>query len=252
VYEQWDSFGMANVIANYADDLPESDVLVEEFTAKVLGIGSSYKWTIQDLRRSALAGSNLQSRKAMSARRSIENRIEDVGAFGVANGGITGGLNNPNVPVTAAPNGTWTLLTPADDIIEVMNTLVDAIVVANKETFLPDTMILPTEKMSIITQKRVSTTGDTGTTILRQFLDNNPYINQIESWFKLRLADAGGSGPRIMAYKRSSEVMTMEIPQEFETLPPQPKNLAFKVPVHARIAGVLFYYPLAAGYMDGT
>jgi len=251
-YEQWDSFGMANVIANYADDIPESDVLVEEFTAKVKGFASSFKWSIQDLRRSAMANSNLQSRKAMAARRSVENRLEDVGAFGVLNGGLTGGLNNANIPVTPAPVGNWTLLTPADDIINDLNTLVDAIVVANKETFLPDTLIVPTEKFSILAQKRVSTTGDTGTTILQQFVASNPYINTIESWFKARLADAGGTGPRIMAYKRSPEVLSFEIPQEFETMPPQAKNLAFKVPVHARAAGVLVYYPLACGYMDGT
>lgn len=250
-YEQWDSFGMANVIANYADDIAESDVLVEEFTSKVKGIASSYKFSIQDLRASAMADSNLQSRKAMAARRSIENRIEDVAAFGITNGGITGALNNASIPITAAPNGTWTLLTPGADIIEDLNTLVDAIVVANKETFLPDTLIVPTEKMSILSQKAVSTTGDTGTTILRQFLDNNPYINSIESWFKLRTAGAGGI-PRLMAYKKSPEVMSLEIPQDFESFPPQPKNLAFKVPVHARVAGVIVYYPLAAGYMDGT
>jgi hypothetical protein len=45
-------------------------------------------------------------------------------------------------------------------------------------------------------------------------------------------------------------VVHLVIPQDFEQMPPQPKNLAFSVPTHGRIGGVTFHYPLAAAYMD--
>ena len=32
-YRQWDNFGMAQIISNYADDPPLMDALVEEFTS---------------------------------------------------------------------------------------------------------------------------------------------------------------------------------------------------------------------------
>ena len=42
-YRQWDEFGMAQIIANYADDLPLIDALVEEFTQRVKGLGAAYQ-----------------------------------------------------------------------------------------------------------------------------------------------------------------------------------------------------------------
>lgn len=251
-YRQWDEFGEAQVISNYADDLPRVDALVEEFTSRVKSIGSSYDWSIQDLRRSAMAGAQLDTRRARAARRTIENKIEDIAAFGIANsGGITGFFNNANVAVTAAPTGTWSGAT-AFQILDDMHKVVEDVVVLNKETFLPNTYVIDQANFAIINQKRLSTTGDSGVTVLRSFLDNNPYIDKVETWFKSRLADAGGTGPRHVVYKRDPEVLSLEIPQEFEQLPPQARNLSFVVPVHARVAGVIIYYPIAVGYMDGT
>ncbi len=40
------------------------------------------------------------------------------------------------------------------------------------------------------------------------------------------------------------------MPLRFESLPPQPKNLAFKVPGHARAGVVEMHYPLACAYAD--
>jgi hypothetical protein len=58
-YRQWDEFGMAQIIANYADDLPLIDALVEEFSQKVKPLGAAYQWSIKDLRRSDMSGSRL-------------------------------------------------------------------------------------------------------------------------------------------------------------------------------------------------
>ena len=74
-YRQWDDFGMAQIIANYGDDLPLIDALVEEFVQKVKGIGAAYQWSVQDLRRSAMANANLDQRRARAARRSETLRL---------------------------------------------------------------------------------------------------------------------------------------------------------------------------------
>ena len=76
-YRQWDMIGMAQIIANYGDDMPLIDELVEEFEQKVQGLGAAYEWSIQDLRRSAMAGASLDQRRARAARRSIEQQIEN-------------------------------------------------------------------------------------------------------------------------------------------------------------------------------
>ena len=52
-------------------------------------------------------------------------------------------------------------------------------------------------------------------------------------------ADAAGTGPRMLTYQRDPEILELIIPQDFEQFPPQARNLAFVVPCHARIGGVV-------------
>jgi len=247
-YWSWDWRGMAKVIANYADDLPSVDAFKTEHKAPVVSIGDSYSWSIQDLRRSAMAGSRLDTRRAAAARMAVERKIDEMAAFGEADTGITGFLNNANVPLTPPVTGTWSTATPAQ-IVEDLNTGVQAIIDATMETEIPDTVLLDTALFGIIAQTPIAT--DNQTTILKSFLANNPYIRNIDQWTKLALADAAGTGPRCVFYRRSPDVLTLEIPQDFEQFPPQERNLAFVVNTHARVGGVLIYYPLAITYMDG-
>lgn len=250
-YRQWDDFGMAVIIANYGDDLPLIDALVEEFQQKVHGIGAAYQWSIQDLRRSAMAGAQLDQRRARAARRSIEQQIENIAALGNAKAGLRGFAKHPNVPLVSPTTGNWASAT-SDQIIVDLNKLATSIVTTNKETFLPDTLVLDISRYNLIATKRLSTTGDTNQTVLEGWLSSNPWVTNVGTWNKLALADAANTGPRLVCYKRDEEVLTLEIPQEFEQFPPQAKNLAFQVPVHARIGGVIVYYPIAMAYMDGT
>lgn len=249
-YRQWDEFGMAQIISNHADDLPLVDALVEEFTQRVHSLGAAYQYSIIDIRRSARSGSKLDQRRARAARSAIENKIENIAALGDASAKLYGIANNPNVTLVTPITGSWATAT-ADQIIADLHKLANSIVVTNKETFLPDTILLDIANYNLISTKRVSTTGDTGMTVLKSFLMTSPYIKQIIPWNKLAKANALATGPRAICYKKDPEVLSLEIPQEFEQLPPQPKNLAFYVPVHARIGGVIVYYPIAMGYMDG-
>lgn len=250
-YRQWDDFGIAQIISNYADDLPLIDALVEEFPQKVQSLGAAYQWSIQDLRRSAMANAQLEQRRARAARRAVEQQIENIAALGNGPAGLGGFAKNANVTLTAPVNGTWTGVTTGAEMIEDLNALTTAIVTANKETFMPDTLALPIGRYTLLATARISTTGDTNTTALNAFLASNPYIKSVVTWNKLENANAANNGPRAVAYKRDPEVLTLEIPQEFEQLPPQAKNLSFMVPVHARIGGVIVYYPIGMGYMDG-
>lgn len=248
-YRQWDEVGMAQIIASYSDDLPLIDAMVEEFQQKVQGLGAAYEWSIQDLRRSAMAGANLDQRRARAARRSIETQIENIAALGNAKAGLNGFANHPNVPILASAH-VWAVSTGAE-MVETLMTLSSSIVTSTKETFMPDTVVTPIDRYNLLATTRISTTGDTNTTALEAFLRSNPWVTNVGTWNKL--AGAGAAGvPRVVCYKRDAEVLTLEIPQEFEQFPPQPKGLSFLVPVHARIGGVIVYYPLAMAYMDGT
>jgi hypothetical protein len=136
-YRQWNMFGMAKLIANYADDLPRVDALAKEFPAPIKSLGASYGFSIQDMRRSAKAGSQLETRRATAARRAHEQSFDDIMAFGNLDAGILGFLNNPNVPIVPAVTGQWitNAATPLQMIAD-LNELVNSIVLATLETFV--------------------------------------------------------------------------------------------------------------------
>lgn len=249
-YRQWDAFGIANIISNYADDIPLVDALAEEFTQKVQSIGLGYQYSIQDMRRVAMSGARLDQKRAAQTRKGIEQKIENIGATGDSNGGLTGIANNANVTLVSPVTGSWSSATGAQMVADMLH-LESSIIIANKETFLPTTLALDIASYRRFNSVRISTTGDTHTTALQAFLKSSQNVKEVVSWNKLATADAAGTGPRAIMYTKDPDVLTLEIPQEYEQFPPQQKNLAFFVPAHARVAGVIWYYPIAGGYMDG-
>lgn len=252
-YWQWDMYGMAKIIANYASDFPRADVVKKEFTQSVKSLGASYGYTVQDMRRIAFmapqGGGQLDVKRATAARRSIEAAIDDIAAVGSTDAGFSGFVNNTNVPVFAAPVGTWATAT-ALEIIGDLNALVQKVITQTNQVEIPDTILFPIAEFQIITQTPFSTLADR--TVATWFLINNPYIQDVDQWVKLNLQNAGKTGGRIVCYRRDEEVCSLEIPQEFEQFAPDKEGMEYTIPCHARIGGVAFYYPLAACYMDGT
>lgn len=251
VYGQFDQFGMAKIIANYSMDLPRVDILAKEFRTPVKSLGASYGYSVMDVRRARLANVSFESKRALAARRAIEAAIDKIGAYG-DDTGLPGLLTNPNVAETSLPNGTWISSNrTAVQMLADLHALVDASVNAGSDVFIPDTIVLPPREFARIAQTFMST--DNTTTVLKAFLNENPYIKNVDFWHRLNEVPASGGGTRklVLCYTRSPEVMTLEIPQEFEQFPPQPKGLAFEVSCHARLGGVVIRYPVAVRYGTG-
>lgn len=249
-YRQWNMFGMAKLIANYADDLPRVDALAKEFQAPIKSLGASYGYSFQDMRRSAKAGSQLETRRATAARRAHEQSFDEIMANGDADAGLGGFLNHANVPITAAVTGAW-VSTPATPLqmVEDLNTAANAVVTNTAELFVPDTLLLDNTSFALINSTPMSLTGDADKTVLRFFLDNTPYIRNVDQWNKLNTAGAAGVS-RAVCYFRSEEVLAGVEPQPFEQFPPQWRNLEAIIPTHSRIGGVRVQYPFAMTYMD--
>lgn len=246
-YSQWEEVEAAKVIANMADDLPQVDVHARQFTSAVISIGASYQWSIQDIRRSAMAGTSIDLKKARAARMSIDRRVDEIGAVGELAVGTTGFVNDANVPIFVLPNaGAWDTLSGLQ-ILENLNAMAQAVVDQTLEVEEPNTMVLPTAEYGLVAVTPMS--ADNSKTILKTFLENSPYITAVEQWSKLNTAGAG-SIRRAVCYDRSERALVYNIPLLFEQLPPQPKNLSFLVPVHGRVGVVEWHYPLSAVYSD--
>lgn len=246
-YRQWNEVEAAKVVANMADDLPQVNVFAEEFTSLVKSVASSYQWSIQDIRRTAMANSGFDMRLARSARMSIDRRIDQIGATGITAAGTTGLVNNAAVPINTLPNaGAWSGLT-ALQLLANLHDCAQVIVDQTSEIEQPNAIILPTAEFGIVAVTPMGSGSDT--TVLDLFLRTSPYVTQVDQWTLLNTAGSG-SVPRIICYDRSPRVLQFNIPLLFESLPPQPRNLAFVVPVHARVGVVEMHYPLALSYSD--
>ena len=245
-YTQTDEVGEAKIIRNFADDPPTVEVNAEKIRHDIVSLGDSYTYSIQDMRRAAFAGVPLDARKAMAARKAFERGIDNLAASGSTQDNITGFLRSSVVGVTTPVGGVWSGLT-AVEILADLNKLVSEMVIASKEAYLPDTVLLPTAQHILISQKRMSTDSDD--TVLTAFLKANPFVRTVASWNKLATATDAGAA-RGVAFKRDPEIMELVIPEEFEVLPPQPKNYAFNVLAHGRTAGCAIYRPLGIRYID--
>ena len=251
VWRIWNWAGMAKIITSYSDDLPAVDLMAAEKVQIIQTIGDSFGYSIQDLRASAKMGIPLNTEKGVIARTAIENKIEALSIFGDTAAGLPGFCNMPNVPILSSPGnltGNWRGGATPDEILDDLHALADAVVVNTNNLHQPDTLLLPLRHFAYISRKRMN--DITNDTILSVFLKTNNYIRNVDQWLPLATADGSG-GPMAVCYHRNPRVVKLVIPQEFDMLPPQPVNLAFKIPCHARFGGVSWRYPLAAVYGIG-
>jgi hypothetical protein len=250
-YRQYDQVGVARVISSYANDLPRADVTGKEFTVLVKTLGASYGYSIQEIRKAKMAGLPLDQKRAMAARRAIadlENRIAFNGDTESALGGL---LSNASVSTVTIPNDgsgsskLWSTKT-GDQIIRDMMLVSNTIVSNTKGVEIPDTLLLPVEQYNLAHSTPRSTASDYS--CAKWFKENSPFIKNIE-W--VNELDSGGATDVILAYRKDPEVLTLEIPSDFEMLEPEKRNLEYVVDCVENIGGVIIYYPLAICKGDG-
>ena len=245
-YYQFDKFGMAKLISDYASDIPKADVKGDKFTSPIESIAIAFGYSLQEVRASLRANRSLPTMKADAARRAHEQKVDDVAAFGDTITGLTGFLNNANVPQQSATTGNWATAT-ADQILQAMHQPANKQIDDTNAVEMPDTLLLPPEQYSLIASLRV---GDTSETVLSHFLRTSPFIRNVDHWYKLKGIGAG-STDRMVTYRRDASKLELHIPQEFETLPVEERGLMFEVTTHSRIGGVTIYKPLSVLYSDG-
>ena len=246
-YRQFTEVGVAKVIGDNARDLPRVDVNGIEFTRPVRWVGAAYGWTVQDVKAAAMAGFDLNPRRATATRRAIERKLDEIAAVGEPLHGIaTGFLNDADVTIDAA-TGNWTALT-ADQIIADVSTMLQGISTDSLGVETADTLILPDGQWALIATLPRATVSDT--TVLEFMRRSFPNLTAIEPWHRLDGAGAGGVD-RAVLYRRASDVLTQEIPNDFEQLPVQEQGVEFIVNAMAATAGTAIYYPVAVRFLDG-
>jgi hypothetical protein len=257
-YFLWDAAGMAEIVTNYADDIRRVAVNAKKFSFDIASYALGYDWSVQDLERAAFAGVNYRNRKSDQVRKGFEIKFEKLAAFGQSGMNLKGLLNNPNVPVSAAAvvggSGVWgSAGKSANDVLNELIAWEDIILNTTKGVETPDTLLLPLAKYRYLQNTPLYTGAGSHPeeTIEKVFKSRSRYITGIDWWHQLDTADAPGTGPRALVYKRDEEHVHFELPLAPRELPAQVQGLALSINSWARAGGVIFEYPLSALYIDG-
>ena len=255
-YEQYDSYGEANIVNNEATDYRDAEITKKQFSNDVRTIGNAVRWTMQDIRRWAMAarggltssGRSFTQRKTDGAIKQIRQREESIVAQGDSAANLVGFYNNTNlISVTLATDGTgtssaWDTKT-VDQITRDFNLLVNMPQVTTNSTFTVDTVILDSKNYTLIATKRLGANNDS--TVLEFLLKAHKEKNlKVHAYDRVNLGVASGM-TRAIAYQRSPNVLTQEIPQPIEILPPEREGASFKTILRERHGGVQIYYPKA-------
>jgi len=253
-YRSFTQIGLAKFAGDYAKESPRATAYGKEVTRKVYPIRDHYAYSIQEIRRAQMTGTDLTAKEALAARRAYDETLNQVALIGDTDLGIEGLLNQSNTTAfTVANDGTgstktWATKT-ADQIVRDINALVNAVVVATNGRELPDTVLLPLAQYNYIAATPRSANSDT--TILAYILKNNPYIKKID-WVSELTGIGAGSTDRMVAMVADEDHMTLEVPQPFEQFPAYLDGLVYKIECHGRTGGTILYDPASVAYGDGN
>jgi hypothetical protein len=259
-YEEYDKTGLATIISDYSKALPRVDVIAKRWSSPIVSIGCSFGYNLQELKRAAKTGKPLDQRRAMAAREAHLREENRLAWFGDANTGLVGLLTAANItPVAIAADGagskkSFTKKVPLQ-ILRDLNQIANTPANLTLGIEVADTMLLSKPVYNYIAITPVSSL-DPSWTILKAFKENAPDIKEVEWIPELSAFSADGDNSviadAILVYCKNPLKLTMEVPMDYEMLPPQEEGMEFYVPGYGRFGGVIIYKPLSIAIAKGV
>lgn len=248
-YRMVTQVGRARFAAHTAGDIPTVNVKAKEKTQKTEMLTVGYEYDVMDLLRSAENPTvRLDTELKTGAVEAIARLHEETAALGNAEFGWPGFVNCEDVPLVTPLTGDWlqTTTTP-DDILNDVLELFYSVKSATLGVIEADTMAIPLSYEKLFNRRL----GDGSDTTIREWLLKNiPGLKSIVSWQFLDTADDAGTGPRVVVYRKSKDVLRYFANLMFREQPPQYKDLKIKIPCFGVAGGMSIRKPLGMAYMD--
>ncbi|QOQ37737.1 major capsid protein [Klebsiella phage MMBB] len=238
---EFDGVTSAKIIADYTDDLPTVEAMASEKTGKVFRLGNAWFISIDEIKAGQALGSSLSDRKASLAREGHETLVNDLVFKGSAPHNIVSVFDQPNI--NRLTSAGWT--TPEIAFSELQD-LIDTIEDVTLGRHHVTNIVIPPSKRRLLTQKMPDVTES----YLAWFKENYPNVTITAI---AELEDIDGAGTKgVLAYEKDPMNMSIEIPERFNMLPMQPKDLHFKVPCTSKCTGLIVYRPLTIAILSGV
>ena len=260
-YYSYEPVGVADIIANYASDLPRVDVKGTPHRAKIVGIGDSYGYNVQELRacrRSALLGTMipLDAKRAETARKAYEIKVNHLIWKGDKEAGIIGILSDDNnIPVYSIQNGAsgkadWGSKT-ADEIALDFAGILNYIDTMTQHVERPDSWVMPNDLYTLLNLRRIEGTSQS---VLSYVKEHTPQIKnwEVASELSKSNTDYNSTGKNVgLLYTKDAEKMYHDVPMAFLQHAPQERNLEMVINCEGRDAGMTILYPFSACLVYG-
>lgn len=252
-YYSSDKFGKAGWINGNSSDIPKAGTERSQFKTAVFTAGIGYGWGWEEVNHAMMLGINLQSDDAMAARRAYEEMVDAVALTGDTEKNFKGLINHTGITAGAVPVGNWATAT-ADQIIQDINSVLIGIGTDTLQTSMANTLLMSFQRLQLIGYKRID---GTTMTVLEYIQKNNIYTLTTRQPLDIRgvrgLETAGaGATQRMVAYRKSPEVLKLHIPMPHRFLPVwQSGPLSWEVPGVFRLGGLDIRRPKEVRYGDG-
>lgn len=164
--------------------------------------------------------------------------------------GMPGWLNHPAFLRMAAPYPLDTT-SSTSQLIATLSAGGEAMWAATKETYLPNTLLLPPRKFKYLTEQTRLDNSSTDTTVLQFFLRNNMSVRNID-W----LSELEGAGPNgedmAIFYTRNPDHVKCQITDPMRMLPYVRKEFSVVRPSSFNYGGIVAYRPFTVLLMIGV
>lgn len=240
-YPEFDGVGIAQIIADYSDDLPLVDAFMTEKQGKVFRFGNAFLISTDEIKSGAATGQSLSSRKQALAFEAHDNLLDKLVWSGSAPHGIVSVFDHPNINTVVA-SGAWSDATVAVNDVTAM---IDAVETSTQGFHHVTDILLPASARRHM-QKLVA---NTNMSYGELFTRNNPGVTLRFMQF-LDNYD-GANGKAALAFEKNALNASIEIPEATNVLPSQPRDLHFRFPVTSKSTGLIIYRPLTFAVIKG-
>lgn len=250
-YETFDRAGKAKIIGSDVNDLPRVDVAGKETTQKIQPLGALFSYTSFEVIRAQRTGISLETMRANTAMRSVEELINEIVWFGDADAGLQGFFDNSEIPTATAPNGAalapqWSTKTP-DEILTDVSTMGLRVWEDSDMVHTATDLAVTPANRSLLFNTRLT---DTGKSIAQYLVENLDWLASTDNIVAYNeLVGAGTAGVDVaFAYRKDPMVVQSLIPRMPSPEEPVKRLMGWDVPVIGVCGGLSVRYP-GAFYM---
>ena len=246
-YQTFDKVGLAQIIADYTDDLPTVDALMSSEFGKVFRLGNAFLISIDEIKAGQRTGKSLSTRKANAAQLAHDQLVNRLVFKGSKPHKILSVFEHPNITQIPAAQQWLEGDTKRPEAAQLdLETALETLETQTNGQHRATHILIPPSIRKVLMVRMPETTES----YLDYFQKQNAGIT-IEAIAELE--DIDGSGKKgVLVYEKDPMNMSIEIPEAFNMLPAQPKDLHFKVPCTSKCTGLTIYRPLTLVMITGV